>query len=236
MVWCRGLPAAVAALLALRLEAVRAIDRLVVPRNERDHRLLAARAAGRRVHGALLATAAIPAAVSVRGAATRRIAASLVRAPAIWAASGLIGEALLGVEFLLARGEDEIFAAVTAGQGLICETHLVEFSYVPLHRHGGSRKVCLGSGFLGKMSSETGPLCRTGHALGNLWPLSVELTPIRAIMLVLAPARFCCPGMAFSMILASGHLRGPPTLWRIRGDFGTQQLRGLAAVSGHWFR
>ena len=167
------LPAAEAALLALRLEAFRAVDRLVVPGNERNHRLLATSAADRRMHGPLLATSAITAAtVPVGSAAARRIAAGFVRAPAIWATRRLIGEALLGIEFLFANGEDEVLATITAVQGLICETHLVEFSYVPRHHVGGLRKVCLGSGFLGKMSSETGPLCRTGHSLGNLWPLS----------------------------------------------------------------
>ena len=52
------LPAAVAALLATALEAIGAVDRLVVARDERNHRLLAAFPANGRVHGALLVNAA----------------------------------------------------------------------------------------------------------------------------------------------------------------------------------
>ena len=228
MVGCWRLPAAVAALLATTLEAVRAIDRLVTTRNERDHRLLATGAADGRVHGALGATTTVTAAAVPVGSAATRVAAGLIGTPAGRATSGLVSEALLGIEFLLAYGEDEIFATITTGHGLIYETHLVEFSYVPLHHSGGFRTVNLGSGFLGKMSSGTGPRCRTGQSLGNLWPLSMELTPDRAIMLVLAKADFPHVRGKIGPIWRSDELRASMPFSRIAPPHSLNRLRGDA--------
>jgi hypothetical protein len=44
--------------------------------------------------------------------------------PAVVAAPGLVHQATLGVELLLAGGEDELFAAVAAGQRLVDEAHV----------------------------------------------------------------------------------------------------------------
>src|SRR5215212_10984681 len=112
---CPGLPAAVAALLALRLEAVRAIDRLAAGRYEGNQRLLAAITTDRRVHAPLGTITRVAAAVGRRAAVAAAL--GLVGPPAVRAARGLIGEALLGVELLLPSGEHKAVTAVAAGQG-----------------------------------------------------------------------------------------------------------------------
>jgi hypothetical protein len=86
-----------------RLEALAAVDRPVVLGNERDLGGLAAR----RANG----IEALPVAGALRFA----------RVPAGLATDGLILEALLGVEFLLARGEYEFSAAILAYQCLVLE-------------------------------------------------------------------------------------------------------------------
>ena len=116
-----GLPAVVAARLAARLEAVGAVDRLATCRDERDHGLAATAVADGRMHDAVAARGAAFGAVATASVAT--LAGRLGGAPAVWAAAGLVGEALLRVELLLAGGEDELLATVTAGQGLVGDTH-----------------------------------------------------------------------------------------------------------------
>src|SRR5438045_773602 len=118
-------------------EAVRAVDGLVAARLEGDLGLLAAARAGGREH--LPARAVVAAAVAARAAvvaatatatateavAARRVAEAaaaaaallLARAPALRAASGLVGQAAALVELLLAGRERELLAAVAAGQG-----------------------------------------------------------------------------------------------------------------------
>src|SRR5690606_33562789 len=129
------LVAAVAALLANRLEAVGAVHRLVVPRNEGDHGVLAAVAADRRVHRALRAGAV--AGVAAVAAPAGRLGRPAARRPA----PGLVGAALLSVDLLLTGGAHELGAAVAAGQGLVCEAHLVEISLVSLCRPVGGAPV-----------------------------------------------------------------------------------------------
>src|SRR5689334_20793088 len=110
-----GLPAAAGATgrLALLLEAVRAVDRLVAARHERHLGLFAARCTRGGVHLARAAAVAIAAAIAVAVAvAAAARAAGLALLPARGAARRLVGKALLRVELLLAAGEDEIHPTV----------------------------------------------------------------------------------------------------------------------------
>ena len=112
--------AAVAAGLPPLGEAVRAVDRLVAPRLEGDLRLLATVAAHRRVHLALRAvipTRAIATAVGIAAATLLRLA----RAPAVWAAPGLVDQPTLLVELLLTGGPDEFLPTIAAGQCFVLE-------------------------------------------------------------------------------------------------------------------
>src|SRR5829696_2618287 len=104
-----------------RREAVRAVDRLVSARLERHPRLLAARRAGGRVHLAVLtpvATATAATTVATARAVSTRATApfGLPGSPAILAPTGLVGEALRGVELLFPRREHEILSTIPAVQ------------------------------------------------------------------------------------------------------------------------
>src|SRR5262245_3227488 len=117
------------------LEAVGAVDRLVAARLERHLGLAAAARAGRREHlaarpvvaAAVAARAAVVAAaeavaagrvaVAAAAAAAATTALHLARAPALRAATGLVGQAAALVELLLPGGECELLTTVAAGQG-----------------------------------------------------------------------------------------------------------------------
>jgi len=104
------------------LKAVRAVNRPVGPRLERNPRFLPAVAANGAEHLALVsvtATTAAGAAVAVASAALGVAS----RRPAAGTAPGLVHEAPGRIEFLLACGKDERLAAVAAGQGLVCVGH-----------------------------------------------------------------------------------------------------------------
>jgi len=90
-------------------EAVGAVDGLVQPRLERDLGLFAALGADGGVH--------LPIPVSAEPASLPP--GRLAGCAAFRAASGLVGEALLREELLLARGEDELAATIAAGEGLV---------------------------------------------------------------------------------------------------------------------
>jgi hypothetical protein len=90
--------------LLVPLEALAAVDRPVVLRNEGDLRRRAALGADRVVHlagGTPVSTAA----------ATLLTLAGIT---AVLAADGLVCKALLGVEFLLTGGKNEVLTAVSA--------------------------------------------------------------------------------------------------------------------------
>ena len=88
----------------MRGEAIAAVDGLVATRLERNLSLLAAVSADRREHLALRTGIAILRAE--RGTALR-------------AAARLILEALLSIERLLRRAEDELLVAVTTNEGFV---------------------------------------------------------------------------------------------------------------------
>ena len=92
------------------VKAARAVDRPIVPRQERDKCLATALRANRGVHFALTAspTVADPeGSILLRNRAAARTTLRLVH------------QALLGVELLLAGGEDEVHPAVTTMDGLV---------------------------------------------------------------------------------------------------------------------
>jgi hypothetical protein len=120
-------------LAALAAEAVAAVDGLAARRTEGDLGLLAARGTGRREHFARTAvTVAVATATTtvatcaagvastgaVAGTATLAIASSLAAGSAGRAPSRL-GEAALGIEVLLGRGEHEFLSTVRTGQVLV---------------------------------------------------------------------------------------------------------------------
>ena len=85
------------------LEALAAVNGTIVVRLERNLALLTAVSAG-----------------SVKHLAGRSLTAlSLTGVAAITASLGLVGEALLGVELLLAGGENEFASAILADNGLV---------------------------------------------------------------------------------------------------------------------
>ena len=85
------------------LEALAAVYGAIVVRLERNLALLATVSAG-----------------SVKHLAGRSLTAlSLAGVAAITASLGLVGEALLGVELLLAGGENEFASAILADNGLV---------------------------------------------------------------------------------------------------------------------
>jgi len=86
------------------LEALAAVDGTVVVRLEGNLALLAAVGANSVEH---LACGSLLTALSLAGVA------------AITASLGLVGEALLGVELLLAGGENEFASAILADNGLV---------------------------------------------------------------------------------------------------------------------
>ena len=92
---------------ALGVEAVTAIHRTIATGLERDLGGTAAAIADHVVHLAL----------AVAGLATSGTA----RGAAGGAAAGLVLEALVGIELLLRRGENEFLAALTANQSLVFE-------------------------------------------------------------------------------------------------------------------
>jgi hypothetical protein len=94
------------------LEALAAVDGTVVVRLERNLALLTAVGAGSVEHLA-------------GGSLT---ALSLTGVAAITASLGLVGEALLGVELLLAGGENEFASAILADNGLV-SVHCITSSF-----------------------------------------------------------------------------------------------------------
>ena len=98
-----------------RLIAVRAIDRLIGPRGEWHLCGRAALRANGVVHRAFTCRPAI-AAIALSGLPARNTA------------GGLVLEALLRVELLLARGKDIGRAAVATGQGPILESQFFDSS------------------------------------------------------------------------------------------------------------
>ena len=95
------------------LEALAAVDGTVVVRLERNLALLTAVGAG-----------------SVEHLAGRSLTAlSLTGVAAITASLGLVGEALLGVELLLAGGENEFASAILADNGLV-SVHVIPLFFV----------------------------------------------------------------------------------------------------------
>src|SRR5581483_9344873 len=105
-------------------EAVRAVDRLVAARLERDAGLVAAARAGGREH---LALAAAIAAATAGGIATAgvtvRATVGLAVSSAGLATRRLVGEAAGGKELLLPDGEGKRLPAIAAGKGLVGVTH-----------------------------------------------------------------------------------------------------------------
>src|SRR3954451_8917360 len=111
------------AIRPLLLEAVRAVHGAIAPRHEGHPRGAATRRAGRLVHLARRA-AVLAAHLAVRVVAHHAATlAAAARRAAGRAAPRLVGEALLGIEFLLPRGEQEAGAALTAVQGLVAKRH-----------------------------------------------------------------------------------------------------------------
>jgi len=111
----RDLVPVVRAHRAALLEALAAVHRLVLRRQERNFRLLATIAADGRVHGPLGAvTTATTAAIAVSAAVTAVIALSLAGRAAGRTALGL-GVTSLCIERLLAGGKCKGLPAVTAG-------------------------------------------------------------------------------------------------------------------------
>jgi hypothetical protein len=100
-------------------ETVKAVNRAVTARLERDLCLNAAAGTDRRVH-------------FTRGTgAPASVFSLLAGCPALWAAAGLVGKALLSVELLLGSSKFKIGATITAIQG-----------FVLIHRISSSKLVC----------------------------------------------------------------------------------------------
>src|SRR5438270_7920159 len=106
----RAYPSADLALTPDGLKAVGAVDGAGAGRQEGHLGRLAAVGADDVVH-----FARTPVAAGVAGPAGL---------PAVVTAAGLVHQAPLGVELLLTGGEDELFAAVAAGQRLVGEAHV----------------------------------------------------------------------------------------------------------------
>ena len=94
------------------LEALAAVNGAIVVRLERNLALLAA-----------LGTNCVE-----QLAGSSLTAASLTGVAAITASLGLVGEALLGVELLLAGGENEFASAILADNGLV-SVHVIPLPY-----------------------------------------------------------------------------------------------------------
>ena len=107
---CRE-PTVPVSLLAPALgEAIGAVDRAPVTGLEWHLARFAARSADCIVHLSRLPLAPATGAVAVPLSANR---------PAVWTATGLIGEALAGKELLLGGAESELVAAIRANESLI---------------------------------------------------------------------------------------------------------------------
>src|SRR5262249_2135499 len=111
---------------ALLLEAAGAVHRLVGARLEGQLCRATALRARRRIHlsrrALVVAPPATVAAVAIVGHAAAAL--GLARGTALRAAGRLVREALLRVELLLAFGENEGCAAVSAGKGLVRVAHV----------------------------------------------------------------------------------------------------------------
>jgi hypothetical protein len=108
--------AAAATTATLAAEAVRAVNRAIATRLERDFGLLAARSAYGRVH---LAGAAAVAATTIAARVTLRLAGG-----ATIRTAGRLAEALASKELLLASREGELGAAIAAREGLVLHVRL----------------------------------------------------------------------------------------------------------------
>jgi hypothetical protein len=143
------------------LVAVRAVDRPVAAGLERHLSFFAAARARRAEHLA-------------RPAATRRTVLSatlsLARRAAVRAAPGWIVEAATGVVLLLADGEDEWLAAITAGQRRISVHAAVpQVNGPPLaRRSSGSGSVAISG--TGSSVGQVNALCHTPSRRGRRWP------------------------------------------------------------------
>lgn len=108
-----------------RLEAIRAINRSVIPRHEWDHRLAAASRACRGVHLALRPIRISALCISALRIATLRRAATL-RVPPLrttaWAALGILVPARR-MKLLIVGTEVELGAALHAGQETVSVYH-----------------------------------------------------------------------------------------------------------------
>ena len=103
------------------LEALAAVDGTIVVRLEGNLALLAAVGAGSVEHLAGGSLAAL----------------SLAGVAAITASLGLVGEALLGVELLLAGGENEFASAILADNGLV-SVHCIPLLFLCFLAHDGN--------------------------------------------------------------------------------------------------
>lgn len=108
--WCGGETRGLGPRGTHLVKAARAIDRPVVPWQERDEGLSTALRADRGVHLALTAS---PTVADAKGSVLLRNRA------AARTTLGLVHQALLGVELLLAGGEDEVHPAVSTVDGLV---------------------------------------------------------------------------------------------------------------------
>jgi hypothetical protein len=90
------------------VEAAAAVDRAVIPRNERHHRVGSALRADNSVHLAGVASRSLPSACSAASGATLR----------------LVHQTLLCKELLLAHREHELLCAVATLQGLVRKAHV----------------------------------------------------------------------------------------------------------------
>jgi len=102
-------------LLPDRPVALGAVDRPAVPGLERHLGISATASANRRVHFSLWSATSI---VEVAF-----VPSGLAHSTAFWAPRGIVGEALLSEELLLANSEDELAAAVSANDGFVCQWH-----------------------------------------------------------------------------------------------------------------
>src|SRR5262249_32260703 len=106
------------AVAALLLEAARAVHWLVAARHERHSCPATPRRAPR-----LLPLAPAPPPAAGFEPPPPGAPGGAPRGAALRAASGLVGEALLRVDLLLSRGEQETAATLTADQGLVGKRH-----------------------------------------------------------------------------------------------------------------
>src|SRR5450830_1103295 len=103
------------AITPLGLETGRAVNRPVAPRLERDLSFLATLGTHGREHLPLSSRTKAAAAAAAKAAAAAACLVLLSGRTALRAPAGLIGEALAGVEFLLALRKHEGRSAIAAG-------------------------------------------------------------------------------------------------------------------------